>query len=370
MKRELFNKSTLRYMALAVFAVFAGIFSVSFFARANQVLTTATIDAKPVSRQILATGSVRAQNQATLSFEIGGKLVYLPFKEGETVYQGETIAQLDAYALQKQLQIAANNYQTAKSGADQVLENQQAGVIEGQQRTSLDTTNKNSYSGVPETTVIYDSVKRIVDSAGLVQDSAQLNVDLAKYALQLATLTSPIDGVILHEDVTTANVNITPLTSFVVADPKSMVFRADVRQQDINFINVGNSVVVTLGSALGKTFQGIVDKIYPQETALSNGELVYRADIKIDNLPNSEKIGQRGMALIKSNFSEKVILVPSWTVLSSSHVWVMSNGKPVLKVVKTGSSFDGQTEILSGLSDKDKVIINPRSLLAKLYSIL
>ena len=45
------------------------------------------------------------------------------------------------------------------------------------------------------------------------------NVDLANYALQLATLTSPINGVLLHEDVNTAGVNISPVTTFIVADP-------------------------------------------------------------------------------------------------------------------------------------------------------
>ena len=78
-------------------------------------LKTETVDVNAVSQQILATGNIDAQTQAVLNFQIGGKLIYLPFKEGDTVYQGQTIAQLDSYALQKQLQITANNYQVAKN---------------------------------------------------------------------------------------------------------------------------------------------------------------------------------------------------------------------------------------------------------------
>jgi len=234
----------------------------------------------------------------------------------------------------------------------------------------LDTTNKQGYSAIPETQVVYDAVKRLVDNANLAQNSAQLSVDLANYSLQLATLTSPINGIILHEDVNTTGVNIAPVTSFVVADPTSMVFSANVRQQEIAFISVGNPVTVSLDAISGQTLQGVVDKIYPQKTILANGDQIYRVDVKINNLPTSVKLGQSGTVLIKSNFNQKVILVPSWTVLSDSHVWVLGNGKPVLKKVTTGDTVNGQTEVMSGLLDTDKVITNPQSIISKLYSII
>ncbi len=370
MKARIFNFKNFKYLLVSVVVAFLGIFGIIFFANANTTPTTQTADLKVVGNQIQATGALTAQTQASLNFQIGGKLTYLPLKEGDKVYQGETIASLDTYSLQKELELAANAYQTANNGADQALQYQQAGVLEGQQRYSLDTTNKQGYSAIPETSVIYDNVKRIVDNANIAQNSAQINVDLAKYALSLATLTSPINGIILHEDVTTSGVNITPLTSFVVADPNSMVFRANVRQQDINFISVGNSASVVMDGANGQELTGVVDRIYPDVTTDASGESVYKVDIKINNLPKNLNFGQTGTVLINSNFNQKVILVPSWTVLSDSHIWVLAGRKPVLRTVTTGKSFDGETEILSGLTDNDKVITNPQSILTKLYSIL
>ena len=370
MRKIFLNKQTLRYLVITVFVVMIGISVVTFLANAYQSPKTETVDVNAVAQQILATGSINAQTQAVLNFQMGGKLVYLPFKEGDTIYQGQTIAQLDSYALQKQLQIAANNYQISQNNASQSQESQQAGVLEGQQRVSLDTTSKQGYLAIPETQVIYDNVQRIVENANLSQNSAQLNVDLANYALQLANLTSPINGVVLHQDVTTTGVNITPATAFVVADPTSMIFSANVRQQEIEFISVGNPATVSLDSLNGQTLSGVVDKIYPQKTTLANGDQVYRVDIKIDNLPDSTKFGQNGTALIKSNFNQKVILVPSWTILSDSHIWVLDNQNPVLKKITVGATIDGQTEVMSGLLDTDKVITNPQSIISKLYSIL
>jgi RND family efflux transporter MFP subunit len=367
--KKIFNKQLLKYVVVTVFVVLIGIFAVTFLANAYQSPKTETVNVNPISQQILATGSIAAQTQAVLNFQMGGKLIYLPLKEGDSVYQGETIAQLDTYALQRQLQIAANNYEISENNSGQTQENQNAGVLEGQTRTALDQTNKQAYSAVPEVQVIYDTVQKMVDNANLGQNSAQLNVDLANYALQLATLTSPINGIVLHEDVTTTGVNITPVTTFVVADPTSMVFSANVRQQDVDFISVGNPVTVSLDALNGQTLQGVVDKIYPQKTTSTNGDQVYRVDVKINNLPTSVKLGQNGTVLIKSNFNQKVILVPSWTVLSDTYVWVLENQKPALKQVTVGDTINGQTEVMSGLSDSDKVITNPQSIISKLYSI-
>lgn len=365
------KKNFIKYFLATAIIVVVGIFSVTFFANAYQTPKTETASVQVVGSEILANGTTDAQSKAILNFQMGGKLTYLPFKEGDKVYQGQTIASLDTYALQKQLQLTANTYQTVKNNADQTLENQQAGVLEGQQRTSLDTTNKQGYSAIPETNVISDNVKRIVDNALLSQNSAQINVDIANYAITLASLTSPINGIVLHEDVTTSGINVTPVTSFVIADPTSMVFSANVRQQDADFISVGNTAKITLDGHSGQVITGVVDKIYPQRTVLPTGESVYRVDIKADGLSqDTAMLGQSGTVLIKSNFTEKVMLVPSWTVLSQNYVWVLENNKPLLKEVTIGNTTGGQTEIMNGLSQSDKVITNPQSVISKRYQIL
>jgi hypothetical protein len=267
--------------------------------------------------------------------------------------------------------LAANNYKIAKNSNSQVQEQAGTGYYESQQRTGLDTTNTlRNYANVTENQVIYDNVQKIVDNALITQNNAQITVNIANYATTLATLASPVNGIILHEDVNTTGVNITPVTTFVVADPTSIVFSANVKQQEIDFISVGNQVAVSLDVLNGKALQGIVDKIYPQKIVLADGQQVYRVDIKINNLPSTVKLGQSGTVLIKSNFNQKVTLVPSWTVLSDSYVWVLNNNKPVLRKVTTGDTINGQTEVMSGLKDTDKVITNPESIIVKLYSII
>ncbi len=327
-----------------------------------------TIAVKAVSAQILADGSVVSQNEAVLHFQTGGKLTYLPFKEGDSVTAGQTIAGLDAYALERDVELAANAYETAKNNNDTTRENNQAGVLEGNQRTSLDTYNHNPYTNTTEARVITDEVKRLVDNSSLAQNTAQLKVDLAKYAQSLATLTTPISGVITHEDVTQSGVNVTAATSFTVDDPASLVFRANVLENNIDFIAVGQPVTIKMAS--GKTFQGTVEKIYPEKVTLSSGDKAYQVDVVSGALESGTTMGETGSALIQSTAGQDMMLVPTWTVINQKYVWIEEDGQPVLKRVTVGQEHGAQTEILSGLSKNDSVIENPSALITGKYKLL
>lgn len=368
MKNKVLSRSNLILFAIifVVFAVITVFVPPLLKGSAQQQATEVAVQV--ASSKIQADGSVVSANEAILHFLTGGKLSYLPVKEGDQVYQGETIASLDTYALQKQVQIAANAYQTTKNSNDQTQENQGAGVLEGQQRTSLDTTNKNGYSNTPESQVITDQIQRIVDNSALAQNTAQLNVDLAHYAMQLATLTSPINGVLSHADVTNAGVNVSPTTTFIVDDPTSLVFRAQVLANDIDYIAVGQPAVIKMDN--GKTITGTVEKIYPSKMTLANGSSVYQVDIQSPEFTNTTKMGETGAALINNIEGHDVTLVPSWTVVSKQYIWVDEQGKTILKKVTVGKEHGNMTEIVSGLSSNDKVIENPKSIINNKYQML
>jgi RND family efflux transporter MFP subunit len=330
-------------------------------------LITDSVTYKNVESKILANGTIASQNEATLHFQTGGKLTYLSAKEGDTVHSGQTIARLDAYALQRQVQLAANSYEVAKNSTEQTLENNQAGILSGQQRTTFDTTNKNSYSNVTEAQAITDAVKRIVDSSQLTESSAQLNVELANYALQLSSLTAPFDGTIIHEDVDNTGVNITPLTSFLIADPDALVFRAFVDEQDIDYVSPGSPAKISLNGSK-KTYGGYVSKIYPEKTTLPGGQSVYKVDILSDL--NGTFYSQAGSVEIKSNAPANTKLVPRWTVLNGQEIWVKDGNKIELKTVETGQIHGDFIEIVKGLSEGEKIITNPRAVVQNKYTVL
>ena len=368
MKNKLFQKTTISTLGKIILASIIIIVCLLIFLKANSKVQTEALEIKSVASVIQSDGTITPQNQATLHFQLGGKLVYLPFKEGDKVYQGQTIAQLDTYALQRQLTAALNTYRLTRDTFDQTQQNSQTGVLQGQQKYSLEITNKVGLDKITEDSIITDIVKRLLDQNQATLDNSVIQVELSNYALSLATITSPIDGVITHLDVITPFVNVTPATSFAVADPSSFVFRANVSENDIDFVSVGNKAIVKLGN--GKSISGTISKIYPDKAALSNGQKVYLVDIESEELVKSSKMGQSGTALIQSNSRDNVKLVPTWTVLNHDSVWVLANNKPVLRNVTIGKTHGDMTEILDGLKTQDMIITNPESIAAGKYKIL
>ncbi|MGH7245600.1 MAG: efflux RND transporter periplasmic adaptor subunit, partial [Candidatus Levyibacteriota bacterium] len=189
------------------------------------------------------------------------------------------------------------------------------------------------------------------------------------YALQLATLTSPINGVVTAEDVTVPNVNVTTLTSFSVADPNALVFRASVLPQDIDFISVGANVTIKINGLTNKTFQGTVTRIYPQKTTDVNGQDIYQVDITSDQM-TGVKLSQTGSVIIQSNIQQDVYLIPTLTLVGNASVWVKENGKIMLKKVTVGKTHENDIEVLNGLTKDDTVITSPKSIAGEQYQVL
>lgn len=328
---------------------------------------TITVANRLNSPEISASGAVHSQDEVTLHFQSGGKVVYLPFKEGDTVTQGQTIARLDTYSLQRQLTAALNTYRATRDTFDQTKDNSTNGVLSNSQKYTIDLQNKSGVNN--EDTVINDTVKRIVDQNQANLDTATINVELANYAIQLATLTSPINGIITHEDVTVPGVNVSPTTSFSLADPSELVMRVNISSNFIDFVTVGSLATIHLDGS-DTAYTGNVVKIYPQKVTLPTGESVYQVDVANEVIKAKGQIGQTGTALIKSNLNQSATLVPTWLILSHNSIWVLENNKPILKTVKVGKVHGDTIEVISGLLPEDQIITDPKAVAGTEYSLL
>ncbi len=332
----------------------------------NSITTTSTV--RFVSSTITADGTVTAQNIAMLHFQTGGKLTYLPVKEGDKVYQGQTVAELDTYQLQRQLSSALNTYRSTRDTFDQTQANSQNNYLQAQQTYPYNVFNAAGIGGTTETGAINDIVKRIIDENQANLDNSVINVELANYALQLSTLTSPLQGIVIHEDVNVSGQNITPATTFTVADLDTMVFRANIPMESIYYIAEGSSVRLAI-DGLPNKINGTVVKIYPSKITLQNGQNVYQVDIQSDDLKKQAKLDESGTAIINTDV-QNVALVPAWTVLGGKYIWVEDNGRPNLKQVTVGKIHGNDMEVTSGLAPNEKIIINPKYIPSLQYQIL
>jgi ABC-type multidrug transport system fused ATPase/permease subunit len=232
---------------------------------------------------ITADGIVTSQNKETLTFQTAGRVIYLPFKEGDKIYKGQTIAQLDLAKLQANQRQAEQDFTAAKAVSEKLYNDQ-------------GTKTDESYD---------EKIKRTAIDAA--QNKAYDAVVKARQDVSDATLRASVKGVLMHADVTETGVNVTPATSFVIADPDAMIFKANIPMGSIYYISEGATVSLLIDGNPNK-MTGVVNKIYPSKVLLPNGQYVYQADIVSDDLKKSAKLDQSGRAIISTN-AKNVALV-------------------------------------------------------------
>lgn len=360
MKNKILGTLTILTVGLALF-----IYAEPYFDKKS--VNPETISIKSAGSEIMADGIVESASQATLRFQTGGKLTYLPFKEGDYINQGALIAQLDSYDIQKRLEQALNTYRSTRNSFDQYADNTDSGVAQGSQKYSLEVQNRASLGTNEKTNIINDMVKRIADQNQATLDNSVINVEIAQNAFKLAALYSPISGILTHADVDTNYLNITPTTTFIVQDPTKIIFKSQVLENDINFVDVGSSVKIKLNANPNNLISGNVTKIYPEKIKNSRGESVYEVDVESKDLQNNYKFGQTGTVLIQSKYKNESYIIPNWLLIDNQYVWINSNDKNVLRKVEVGNIIDDKIVILKGIEKNDKLITDPKFLVKKLY---
>jgi RND family efflux transporter MFP subunit len=310
-----------------------------------------------INSQIKMSGSVVSNNQVSLHFKGSGKVVSLPFAEGDAVKKGDIVASLDTQDLSIALQQALNNQKSAHSALEKVLDD-----------IHLFQYGNGGFSNVGSAneTETQKQQRTAAEESAANSDEA---VKAAQRSYQDAVLVSPIDGVLVQSDVTSAGVNVTPTTTFIVADPNQMVFQAIVADTDIDTIHEGDTVSIALDSNPDKPISGQVTKIYPQKVTISTTQTGYKVDVQSNELMQNGKFGSTGSVLVHA-VSQAPLSVPAWTVLNNQSIWVLDSGSPKLISIKTGETRNGWTEITSPLPQGDQVITNPEALIKRNYLLL
>jgi HlyD family secretion protein len=186
---------------------------------------------------------------------------------------------------------------------------------------------------------------------------AQAALDIAQWNLDQQTITSPIDGYVLDRPTTVGTrvpINGHLLTIADVS-PDKLVMRANVDEEDKTRISIDQLVKVTLYAYDKQVFEGRVTKIYPKADP---DRRTFEVDITIDPPDPKFSAGMTGELAFIVAEKEKALVVPSQAV-REGQVWVLRDGKVSPAKVEIGLHSIERTEILTGVSEGEQVVISP-----------
>lgn len=222
----------------------------------------------------------------------------------------------------------------------------------------------------------YKNQQGVIAAAQASYSSASLSYA----ATQDSTVTAPISGTVANLSLgagsnvsatgTTYNNSSSSTSSssqgtqvLVLGNFSQLSIKAPINEVDISKVKTGQKATVTLDAFPEQTFVGKVTSI-DTIGANASGVVTFNAYISLVLPPPSIKPGMSATAVIQIARHDNVLGIPAaaiQTTTGTPTVQRLKNGKVEVVDVETGISSDTNTEILSGLSEGDMVIIGTQS---------
>ena len=327
---------------------------------------------------VVATGYLESRRQAKIGARAAGRIDAIFFEEGNRVTKGEILAELDHKDLDASLAAAAASVARAKASlAEQAIAIEQA-LVEKDRAQKLWNARSISESEYDQATFAYRS-------AVARKDSLEAEIALAEaqkqQALQLKEnmfIRAPFDGTVISKDAEVGE-SILPGgmgggsgrgSVATIADLAHLEIECDVQEDFISRVTEGQQAEIAVDAVHDKKYHGTVRKIIPM------GDRA-RATIKVqveindaDELLFPEMAGTVFFLPTEQELQisdEARIFCPTTSVDRDDQgnlcVWVADPEKRAQKIaVTTGDDRDGRTEILTGLTGNERVIVNPQDL--------
>lgn len=325
---------------------------------------TAAVAPANIMNSITATGTIEPVTSVTVGTQVSGIVSKLYVDYNSVVKKGQVIAELDKTNLMSQLNSAKTQLATAQS------------------QLNYQTTNFNRYKTLYQKGLVaaddFDSAKLSYTQAKEQMAAAKEEVQRAQTNLGYATITSPIDGIVLSKSVeegqTVAASFSTPELFTIAQDLTNMQVVADVDEADIGDVKEGERVSFTVDAYPDDTFEGTVKQVR-QEATTTNNVVTYEVVISAPNADLKLKPGltanvtiytaeRKGVLSVQSKalrFTPQKETVGKMKIVdqtgnAKNKVWTIEGNSIVAHKVNIGMTDGTNTQILNGISAGVKVV--------------
>lgn len=316
-----------------------------------------------IVNSVTATGTIEPVTSVDVGTQVSGVISKLYVDYNSVVKAGEVIAELDRTNLMSELSSAQASLKSAQSN----LEYQK--------------TNYERYKALYDKGLIsandFEQARLSYVQAQQQTQQQKENVKKAQTNLGYATITSPIDGVVLSKEVeegqTVASSFNTPTLFKIARDLTDMRVIADVDEADIGDVKEGQRVTFTVDAFPDDTFEGQVTQVRQEATTESN-VVTYEVVISAPNDDLKLKPGLTANVVIFTMEAKDVLAVPSKALrftpreamLNSDEtitdtdakekVWVKEGTNLKAVAVETGMTNGTLTQITKGLKPGTHVL--------------
>jgi HlyD family secretion protein len=372
---------------------------------------TAPVVRQDVTLKVSAAGTVKPITPINISPKQSGQVAKLYVDQGSRVKAGQILARMDDRNLQGQLLQAQGSLAAAEANlrklragnrpqeiqqAEQNLKEAKAQFIATrstyESNVQLSSSGAISRNALDSSRSTYEAAQARINAlqqqlnlsrAGSRQediDAARAQVLQARGGLKTiqtqindTVIRAPFSGIITQKyadsgafvtPTTSASATTSATSSSILALANDLEAVANVSESDVRNIYPGQSVALRVDAYPSRLFKGKVRLVAP-ESVVSQNVTSFQVRVQIlDDAKNQLKSGMNMTADFLVGQRKGALLIPTPAVVSEAEgtgVYLMqggsNNNKPVFRPIRVGATVGTQTEVLSGLTAKDRVFI-------------
>ncbi|MEP7337216.1 MAG: efflux RND transporter periplasmic adaptor subunit [Acidobacteriota bacterium] len=346
------------------------------------------ISASAIDEFYEATGTMRARTTVVLASKIMGTVTSLRVHEGDRVIAGQTLVEIDNREAAAQLQKAQAGLRQAQEGvaeAEQSISAAQSAKAAASANNRLAASTLNRYQTLLERKSVspqeFDEVKaralvaeaeadradKMSQMLAARKKQAQAQIDQAKADIAsaqvfvgYARVTSPISGIVTAKQIESGSTATPGAPLLTIEDTGRYRLEAAVEESQIGKIKLKDPVRVRIDAIGGEELDGVVTEILPSTDSMSRSYTV-KIEIQSAAAQTSLRSGLYGTVRFQRG-QKQALAAPQKAIVQRGQltgVFVVDDaGIARLRLIKTGKTFGDRVEVLSGVSDGERIVVD------------
>jgi HlyD family secretion protein len=267
-------------------------------------------------------GTVRAEGNTELAFGTVGRVKEVNVKLGDSVKQGQILAQVENDDLRSRLQSTLEEYERSQR---------------------LSKSDAMSQSGVTQARASYDA---------------------AVTAFDKSLIKAPYDGIVAELNLEVGELSqitaVIPQAPIRIVDVKPRYVRAEIDEVDLPRVKVGLPARVKILAIRKEPFQGRIRKVVPFVSSIREQDRTSEIELEIDSEGLLLPAGASADVEVITDTKEGVLTVTSRALLGRGqdrYVYVLDGSRIRKTPVKIGIYGYTVSEVISGLAPSDEVVL-------------
>jgi HlyD family secretion protein len=310
-------------------------------------------------------GTVKVRLRAELSPQIGGLVVALPHREGDSVETDEVVVVLDSRAQRAELVSARSAVDAAKAKADEAC---LAAELAEKELVRVETLHAQGIASEQNLDLLRtdrDRTRAGCAAGRAAVGQAESRVFAAEIQLEFTELRAPFAGTVAEVSTEVGEyimpsppgLPIPPVIDLL--DPASIYVSAPIDEVDAERLGVGLAARVTVDSRPDRTFEGGVSRVAPYVLDVLEQNRTVEVEVELDDAQAMVGVlpGTSADVELILDRREDTLRIPASAVAEGGKVLVLAEGVLVEKEIDVGLKNWRFAEVLDGLEVGELVVV-------------